>query len=82
MIVFDRSKVKAKDAAFHGKSLRSAAGRAFQRLMRCPRNVGERPVGRLLHCIKFDTQRARINPNAKKYQSAVSFLVAAIALGV
>ncbi|SIT49972.1 hypothetical protein BN2476_740016 [Paraburkholderia piptadeniae] len=34
-----------------------------------------------MHCIKFDSQKARINPNAKKYQSTVSFLVAAIALG-
>jgi hypothetical protein len=53
---------------FYGESLRSAAGRGFQRLMRCPSGIGKRSVGQLLHCIKFDSQKARTNPNAKKYQ--------------
>jgi hypothetical protein len=33
------------------------------------------PFAGLLQCIKFDIQSVRSNPDAKKYQSAVSFLV-------
>jgi len=35
----------------------------------------------LLRCIKFDLESVRTNPNAKKYRSAVSFLVVRRAFG-
>ncbi|MGH8781068.1 hypothetical protein [Paraburkholderia sp.] len=37
--------------------------------------------GELLHCVKFDTDRVRANPNAKKYRLGVSFLVVSNATG-
>jgi hypothetical protein len=79
MIVSARLNVKAKDAAF---SWRSATGRACAAHVTLAPRLAGHALARLLHCIKFDNESARINPNAKKYRSAVSFLVAAIASGV
>jgi hypothetical protein len=79
MIVSDRSNVKAEGEAF---SWRSAMGRACQACPVFASSLARWALAMLLHCIKFDRSKARINPNAKKYQSAVSFLVAAIAFGV
>jgi hypothetical protein len=75
MIVFGRLKVKAQHTAFRGAARWD--GR-FQRTRRA-RNAAAQAIAGLLHCIKFDSAEARTNPNAKKYRSTVSFLVAAIA---
>jgi hypothetical protein len=79
MIVSGRLNVKAEDAAF---SWRSATGRACAAHAALVPRLARRALAMLLHCIKFDSERVGINPNAKKYRSAVLFLVAAIACGV
>ncbi|BCF96058.1 hypothetical protein PPGU19_006270 [Paraburkholderia sp. PGU19] len=75
MIVFGRLKVKAQHAAFRG----AARWDGLLPRTRHARNAAGQAIARLLRCIKFDSAEARTNPNAKKYQSAVSFLVAAVA---
>ncbi|PTB27828.1 hypothetical protein C9I56_15550 [Paraburkholderia caribensis] len=75
MIVFGRLKVKALRAAFRG----AARWDGLLQRTRQARNAAPQAIAWLLRCIKFDSAEVRTNPNAKKYRSAVSFLVAAVA---